>query len=153
MATQRNQISPSDRERLTKLLGEELKLLKQIQKLTEKQTELLSGDDIDPFDDSLNKRQQLIEKINGLHQDSDSLMQSYVSTPLDEADNEIEVLRAQIKELLEICAKRNNENMDALKAKETEHTKKIDEQSKKRKGIGGYAQAVPNIPEMIDKKT
>ena len=143
----------SDNERLIKLLGEELKLLEQIQKLTEKQTELLTGDDVDGVDDSLNKRQQLIEKINGLHQDSDSLMQSYVSAPLDEAGSEIEALREQIKDKLEACDKSNTENMDALKAKAIEQTKKIDEQSKKRKGIGGYAQAVPNTPEMIDKKT
>jgi len=43
--------------------------------------------------------------------------------------------------------------MAAMKDKVEEHTRKIDEKSAQRKGIGGYAQAVPNTPEIFDKKS
>ena len=148
-----SKLTPADMDRLSELLGKELEIFKKIQELTEKQTELLAGDDIESFDSSLDKRQELIEKINGLHQDSNPLMQSYVSSSEDEKSSEIEELRAKIQDIVETCAKINNENISAIQAKSEEHKEKIDKQSKKRKGIGGYAQAVPNTPEMFDKKT
>jgi len=147
--------SSADMERLTKLLGKELELYGQIQKLTEKQKELLDKDDIEAFNTSLDKREALIEKIKGLHQDSNPLMQSYVSLSADgeNADNKVEELKAQIREKLEACAELNNKNIAIVAGKTEEQSKKIDEQSAKRKTIGGYAQAVPNIPEVFDKKT
>ena len=148
-----SKLTPADRDLLSELLGKELEIFKKIQELTEKQTELLAGDDIESFDSSLDKRQELIEKINGLHQDSNTLMQSYVSSSEDEKSSEIEELRAKIQDITETCAKLNNQNIDTIQAKSEEQKKKIDKQSKKRKGIGGYAQAVPNTPEVFDKKT
>jgi flagellar biosynthesis/type III secretory pathway chaperone len=148
-----SKLTPADRDRLSELLDKELEIFIKIQELTEKQTELLAGDDIESFDSSLDKRQELIEKINGLHQDSNPLMQSYVSSSEDEKSSEIDELRAKIQDIIETCAKINNENIAAIQAKSEEHKEKIDKQSKKRKGIGGYAQAVPNTPEMFDKKT
>ena len=145
----------ADKERLSKLLGEELEIYGQIKKLTDKQAELLAKDDIDAVNGSLDKRAELIEKIKGLHQDSEPLMQSYVSFAAGgkNDDSGIENLREQIRAAIEICMKLNNENIDGMKGKTEEHTKKIDEQSAKRKGIGGYVQSVPNTPEVFDKKT
>jgi len=147
--------SSADTERLSKLLSEELEFYSKIRKLTEEQTELLAKDDIEAFDNSLDKRETLIEKIKGLHQDSNPLMQSYVSFSSDgnKTDDKIDDLKKQIREQLEICAELNDKNMETMKLKTEEHTKKIDEQSAKRKTIGGYAQSVPNTPEMFDKKS
>jgi len=148
-------VSDFSPERLIELLGDELKLYGQIKKLTEKQAELLAKDDIEAFNSSLEKRAELIEKIKGLHQDSDPLMQSYVSyaSDGDSRNSEIDKLNKKIREVLEICSGLNTDNIAAMKAKTEEHTKKIEKQSAKRKGIGGYAQAVPNTPEVFDKKT
>ena len=142
-------------EQLRKLLGEELDYYKKIRELTEEQTELLDKDDIEAFDKSLDKRETLIEKIKGLHQDSNPLMQSYVSFSSGggNCDGNIDELKKQIRAELEVCAKLNDKNTQTMKIKTEDHSKKIDEQSAKRKTIGGYAQAVPNIPEMFDKKS
>jgi len=147
--------SSADSERLSKLLGEELEFYVNIRKLTEEQTELLAKDDIEAFDDSLVKRETLIEKIKGLHQESNPLMQSYVSfsSAGNKTDSNIDELKKKIREQLEVCAKLNDKNTETMKVKADEHSKKIDDQSAKRKTIGGYAQAVPNVPEMFDKKS
>ena len=144
-----------DIKRLSELLDDELKLYGQIRKLTEKQAGLLAKDDIDAFNSSLDKREELIEKIKGLHQEKDPLMQSYISLSDSEKskNGDIEKLKAQVREALAECGRLNDENIAAMKEKTEEHTKRIDEQSAKRKGIGGYAQSVPNTPEMFDKKT
>ena len=150
-----NQLTTVDTKRLLELLENELDLYIQIRKLTEKQAQLLSKDDIDAFNGSLEKRAELIEKIKGLHQDSDPLMQSYVSVAKSAAnkDEGIEKLREQIRREIAECSRLNDENMAAMKDKVEEHTRKIDEKSAQRKGIGGYAQAVPNTPEIFDKKS
>jgi len=150
-----SKLASADMERLSKLLGNELEIYGEIQKLTEKQADLLAKDDIEGFDSSLDKRAELIEKIKGLHQESDPLMQSYVSvsTNEDTTDSKIEELRKQINEILEVCAGLNDKNIASMKVKTEEHTKKIDEQRAKGKGIGGYAQSVPNTPEVFDKKS
>jgi len=148
-------ISSEDMERLSKNLSEELEIYKQIRKLTEEQVELLDKDDIEAFNDSLTKREELIGKIKGLHQETDPLMQSYASLSESNGgkDSNIETHRKQIREIIEFCAKTNDSNIAVMREKTEKHTKKIDEQSAKRKGIGGYVQSVPNNPEMFDKKT
>ena len=146
-------LEPSDTRRLLELLEEELKIYGQIQKQTEKQAHLLARDDIETFNDSLEKRAKLIEKIKGLHQESDPLMQSYISLAKDERNSEIDAINKEIHEALEICSRQNVENVTAMKEKTEEQTKKIKKQSEKRKTIGGYAQSVPNTPEVFDKKT
>jgi len=150
-----NQPVPFDVARLLELLGDELKIYKQIQKLTEKQAQLLAKDDIDSFNNSLEKRAELIEQIKGLHRESDPLMQSYVSTSESSKDRngDIDKTIKEIRQTLEVCSGLNEDNIAAMKAKTEDHTSKIKEQNAKRKGIGGYAQSVPNTPEMFDTKT
>ena len=156
MEKETNQSLPSDKGRLSELLGEELKIYEKIRKITNEQAELLTKDDIEEFNNSLDKREELIEKIKGLHQESEPLMQSYVSfsSLADEnKDSTIEGLKKKIRKALEDCAKLNDKNIKAMQNKTEEHAKKIDEQSAKRKGIGGYAQNITSSPEMFDKKT
>ena len=142
-------------ERLLELLSDELKVYEKIFKLTEEQTKLLVKDDIEAFNNSLDKRETLIEKIKGLHQESDTLMQSYISLSSSdkEKNNKIEILRKQIYDIIKQCSDINDSNIAVMNDKKLEHTRKIDDQSSKRKGIGGYAQSVPNTPEVFDKKT
>jgi len=146
-------VSKSDVEKLSELLKKELEIFEEILKLTGEQAKLLGTDDIETLNSSLEKRQGLIDKINGLHQESSDLMQSYVSSPQGQKDAVIEDYRKRIKKIIKTCAEQSKENMDEIKLKAEAQTEKIEKQSAKRKGIGGYAQAVPNTPEMFDKKT
>jgi len=148
-----SKLASADMERLTKLLSDELGFYESIRNLTEEQTKLLAKDDIEEFNISLDKREGLIEKIKGLHQESEPLMQSYVSLSENNKNNEIDEIKKKITKTLEICAELNEQNITTMRNKTEEHTKKIDEQSAKRKGIGGYAQSVPNVPEIFDKKS
>ena len=150
-----SKFASAEMERLSVLLSEELESYEQIHKLTEQQTELLAKDDIEEFNNSLDEREKLIEKIKGLHQETDPLMQSYASfsSSEDGEDTKINEMKRKIRRELEACAKLNDMNTATMAEKLEEQTKKIDEQSSKRKGIGGYAQSVPNTPEMFDKKT
>jgi len=148
-----SKFTSADHERLSESLSKELEIFGQIRKLTEKQSELLSKDNIESFDKSLDKRAELIEKINGLHQESAPLMQSYMSLTGSDKNAEIDNLREQIRKTVESCAELNDKNMAALKERSEENTKRIDKLSANRKGISGYAQSVPNTPEIFDKKT
>ena len=142
--------------RLLELLGKELEMLKQIRELTKKQTELLSAEDgnSDAFDSSLDRRQGLIEKINGLHQESDVLMQSYVSSSGPGGKRgAIDELSARIYDVLAECASLNEKNMVVAKAKAEEYVNRIGNLSIKRKSLGAYSQSVPNNSELFDKKT
>jgi len=145
-------------EKLVELLGAELEVYSKILKLTEEQTKLLAKDDMDDieaFNNSLDKRETLIEKIKGLHQEKDPLMQSYLSSEgkADGKNKDIENLIKQINEIIKQCAAYNDRNIAVMKDKTLEQTKRIDDQSSKRKGIDGYAQSVPNMPEVFDKKS
>ena len=144
----------ADNKRLLELLSEKLEIYKKIQKNTEEQAQLLDKDDIEALESSLDKREKLISKINGLHQESEPLMQSYVSLSAEDKKEfpEIPKLENEIREILTNCAKLNEANISLMTEKTEKHTKKIEEHSAKRKGIGGYAQSVPNTPEVFDKK-
>jgi len=155
MGKEANQGLPEDMEQLAQILLKELDLHEQIHEMTKTQTDQLDKDDIDAFNSSLDKRAELIEKIKGLHKESEPLMQSYISYTKNEnkSDSQIDNLRNNIKKIIEKTAKLNDENIATMKEKTEEHTKKIDEQRAKGKTIGGYVQSVPNIPEVFDKKT
>jgi len=146
-----NEKVKNDRMRLTELLEKELEAFEQIFKLSEKQAKLLAKDNIDAFDSSLDEGQKYIEEIKGLHQESEPLMQSYMSGAGKDAADEIEKLRSRIQDIIAKCAELNHINSAAAKEKLENYIGKIDKLSSSRKGIGGYAQSVPNTPEMFDK--
>ena len=151
-----NGFSRDERARLLKLLGREIELMGQIYELTEKQTEVLAADDISAFDSLLDSRQELIEKINGLHQESDILMQSYLSSPdplVGGKPGEIDEAVAERQDLFARCAALNEENAKAATEKAEGYIKRIGKLSMSRKSMELYAPGLPSQPEMIDKKT
>ena len=140
--------------RLLGLLRKEHELFEQMLKLTEKQKELLAADDIEELDKSLDRRQEIIEKINGLHQESNLLMQSYMSyqkAPGKKKVNEIEAASKQLKDTIAKCAALNEKNTAAANEKNKAYTEQIDKLSSARKSIGSYIQPIENDPEMFDK--
>ena len=142
-----------DHARLKELLESELDAYEQLLILAEAQAKLLAKDDIDAFDKSLDEGQKFIEKINGLHQESKALMQSYMSAPAGEKDADIDSLAVKIRGVLKECAGLNVKNAASAQERIEGYTEKIDKLSASRKGIGGYAQSVPNTPEMFDRKS
>ena len=148
---------PRDKEaRLLKLLGDEAAIFSKILELTGKQTELLAADDLEEFEKSLNQRQEFIEQINGLHQEAEALMQSYVSYSESTGRKKIAAIEQAIEKLRDViseCAGLNESNIAAAKEMTGEYVKRMDELNVGRKSLGAYAQNVPNNSELFDKKT
>jgi len=151
-----NDYSRDKEARLLELLDKELEIFKQIHGLTEKQAELLAADDVDAFGESLDSRQDLIEKINGLHQESDILMQSYVSFSKgvgNKKSRAIETAIEEISRLIAECFGLNDKNTTIAKLMADDYIQRIGKLSLGRKSLGVYAQGVPNDPELFDRKT
>jgi len=151
-----NIISRDEETRLLELLGEEQKLFEQIHGLTVQQAELLAADDIEAFDKSLDSRQELIEKINGLHQETNILMQSYISfsgSPGGMKSAAAEAALESLRDKISLCAELNEKNMAAAKEMAEDYIKRIGKLSLSRKSLGAYALSVPNNSELFDKKT
>ena len=146
----------TDAINLLDLKKREHDILAQILKLTEDQAGFLAADDIEGFDKSLSSRQQLIEGIDRLHQESDGLMQSYISyseSPEGTKIRDIEELRRQIRDLLEKCSIQNERNAAAAKEILQGYTDRINELNISKKGIQSYIQTVESNSELIDKTT
>jgi hypothetical protein len=148
---------PGDKQsRLLELLGLQIGLFRQIRELTERQTELLLAEDIDAFDQSLSSRQALIEKIDGLHQESDILMQSYLFFSGSAGGGKIKAIEESAGELrgvIEECAVMDRKNMAMLKEQAEQNIEQIGKMDLGKKSVGAYIQNVPQSPELFDKKT
>ena len=122
-----------DETRLLGLLKEQFELFKLVKEQTTKQTQLMEADDIEAFSESLDSRESLIEKINGLHQESNVLMQSYMSqTASGEYDEvaEIEKFKAAISDIITECQSLNVDNIKSAQDKKDEYTKRLKELGK-----------------------
>ena len=141
--------------RLIELLQEELSLFKQIKQQTKMQTELLVTDDIERLNESLNLREQLKEKINGLHHESKILMQSYILSNISHERGkvkEIDTIKEQIRDIIMRCKEINDNNFETAKSKMDEYTKRIKELDTSKKTFDAYSFEVISNPEHFDKK-
>ena len=142
--------------RLLELLEKELELYGQIHSLTLKQAKLLASDELDTFYKSLDDRQGLIEKINGLHQETRPLMQSYLSfsdAPGGIKSEAIDTAEAKRIAVISECKAQNDKNIATVNEKNEDHSKRIGELNKSRKTLGAYTLSVPNDSDLFDKKT
>ena len=144
------------KERLIELIEQELKMFGRIREISVAQTDLLATDYIESFDKSLDARQEIIEKINGLHQESEVLMQSYISFS-NSADsdkiNEIESAATRLRDMIALCVELDEKNTSMIEGKKQEHTRQVTEMSMRRESLGKYAPNLPNNPKMFDKMT
>ena len=150
-----NNFPQNEQERAIELLGQKLELFGSFREQTQTQTELLAADDMDGFERAIDARQETIEKINGLHQELDVLMQSYVSFTTDggEKIDAIEKAVGEIDSLIRECIEMNDNNTALAKEKTEEYIKQIGDLSVRRKSLGKYTLSVPNNPELFDKTT
>ena len=151
-----SRFSQEKQSRLLGLLGEEMAMFERIRGLTEKQAELLANDEMDALDESLDQRQEIIGKINGLHQETEVLMQSYISFSTSAGGGKIAAIETaveQIRGVVSACVSRNESNITAAKDTNEEHVKRINELSLGRKSLGAYAPNAPNNSMHFDQKT
>ena len=150
------EFSQNDETRLLELLGNTQGLFEKIRGLTETQTDLLAADDMEEFNKSLDSRQELIEEINGLHQESNILMQSYIAfsqSPGGAKSGKVEAAQERLRKVISECAELNEKNLAAAKGMAEAYVKRIEELALSRKSIGAYAQGAPNNSELFDRKT
>jgi len=150
-----SKFSNENAARLTELLQQESDLLKSLRDKGMEQVSLLETGEIEAFAESLEKGQAIIGKIDGLHQEINVLMQSYVSF-LDSGNKKIdaiEVLRIEVRTIVAECAKLNEKNMAKAGEKVNNITGEITDKSQKRKSVGVYGQGVVTSSEYFDKKT
>ena len=151
-----NSFSPDMEKRLLGLLEQEIGIVGQILQNTRNQADLLRSDDLEAFSLSLDERQELIDKTNGLHQESSILMQSYLSQASEPEGKNIDAIdeaSGRIHSALAECAAINDEIISKAKEKAGELTTQIGKLSLNRKSLGAYVQGVPNASEHFDKKT
>ena len=149
-------ITREETNRLLDLLGQETEIFKQMLKLTEHQTELIEADEIDEFNASLDNRQELIEKINGLHQESQLLMQSYIAYTGASGGKSILTIDAaseKLRELVTACARLNEKNAATAKERAKNYAERSGKISTSRKGLTSYIQNVSRESEIFDKMT
>ena len=143
--------SSHERDALMRQLQGEMAVLISLRELTQEQAALLAADDIDAVNASLDRRQKFIEEFERLHQETEVLMQSYISSQTVTA--EIDGLLTQIRAELAAIAAKNDENGTAAKVKSGEYGKDISKLNLGRRGIGLYNQTVERGAEYFDKKT
>jgi len=157
--------SSKEEARLLELLGEEQAIFERIRALTGEQATLIAADDMEAFNGSLDSRQELIEKINGLHQETNVLMQSYISFSGDAGAGsggagsegaksaKVEAARELLNGVIAECADMNAKNQAAANEMAEEYAKRIEKLNLSRKSLGAYALGVSNNSELFDTKT
>jgi hypothetical protein len=147
--------SVENEARLLELIRQELMLFSVMRGRTEKQAEQIKEDDVAAFENSLGDRQEIIEKINGLHQETDGLMQSYSfyrSSADTESPGELDSAISQLKDSIAECAALNDIVVETAKERALYYTERIGKLSLSRQSLGKYQQELPNTPQMFDKK-
>ena len=145
-----------DKKQLFESLEQNLKLFGKVREISLNQKNLIAEDDFEALNESLQKRQDVIDKINGLHRDFAPLMQSYVSFAESgggATDSEIEKASKKLTELINECAVLNDSNMQMLKDKMKTHSEKSEKMRQSRESLGLYAQGGVNSAELFDKMT
>jgi ElaB/YqjD/DUF883 family membrane-anchored ribosome-binding protein len=148
---------PQEKEkRLLELLGQETEFYKRLWELSEEQAEMLALDDAEAFDKSLDRSREVIEKINGLHQETDVLMQSYTSYSVSDGGKKVEAIESAIKQnsdKIAECAKLHVTNSSVANEKAEMYISHAGKLSVRRKSLGLYTQNASAAPTMFDKKS
>ena len=150
------QFSKEKETRLLDLLGQAAVLADHVLELAKEQSEMLASDDLDAFNASLDRGSESIKQINGLHQESELLMQSYASYSNSKQGGKIAAIdkaASRFVETLEQCAQLNTRNLNEAKAKTEKFMQQIGSLNLKRKSLGLYAQNTGSSSALFDRKT
>ena len=147
--------SEDEAARLCELLQQELEGFSGILKLINEQTASIEADNTDNFIETLDRTQELITIIDGLHRESNELMQSYKShagTIGEGKTTEIDTIYGKLESIIVECAGLIEKNTIAAKEKNQDYIERIGRLNLNRKSIGSYIQKVASAPEIFDKK-
>ena len=150
------QFTKAQESRLLELLNRETELARQILELAKAQSKMLEADDLDGFNASLDAGRELIEQINGSHQESEGLMRfyaSYYTSGGGAGIGAIDEAAARFTEAIEQCSMLSGRNLEDARAKTEDFIKQIGSLSLKRKSLGLYAQGTGSSSQMFDRKT
>ena len=141
------------KNRLLELLEEKLKLFGTVREYTERHAKLIAEDSFEALLSSTQDRQDAITKINGLHQESNVLMQSYMSFVNSGGKKipEIESADQRLTDIMSECAGLNEKNMKTLKEKMKDQSEKSEKMRQSRESLGLYAQGGSNSAELFDE--
>ena len=152
-----SKLNKDQETRLIELLKEKIDLFKIIKEETIKQTGLITSEDsMDALIESLDERESIKEKINGLHQETETLMHSYISFVKDAPKGKISQIEKLIESLQEIiaeCSNINSKNLSLAGDKIGEYTKRIKELDTEKKTFDAYTLTIPDNSENFDRKT
>ena len=143
-------------ESLLSILGRERELFAELLETLGEQAGLIAADDIEAFDKALEKGRNITQKVDGLHQETSLLMQSYAlySNSGDNRESDaVETLTGQIRDITAKCAELNEKITAEAKNKAAQYTQEINRLNLSRKSIGLYAQGVTNNPEHFDRRS
>ena len=148
--------SEDDKGRLLLLLmDQELEKFGQLRELGKTQMELLEADDVDAFNMSIDSGQEIIDKISGLHQETQTLMQSYISNLNPDGGagiEEIETAAARLRDMIAECAGQNDKIAANAKERAGSYMERIGTLRANRKGLDTYIQKIASDPKLFDKK-
>ena len=143
-----------DSKKLLELLEKQHDLVEEILKITKGQSELVQIRDVEQFGNTIDQVDEIIEQINGLHQEASPLMQSYNlyktssgGSAVPEIDKLTSSLQAKLSEGSEI----HQYNIGLVTDTKGELTKEIAKLADEKKGVGGYKTEVPRESKLIDK--
>ena len=151
-----SKFSREEAKRLLELLEQETGIFERVLKLTESQTAFVNAEDMDALNESLDQRQGFIEEIDGLHQETQVLMQSYISYSSSSSGKKLAALdaaEAKLRGLIEACSELNEKNNVLAKEKAGNIAQRIGKLSTSRKSINSYIQGVAGGSELFDKMT
>lgn len=139
-------MSAMEAKKLAAMLGDEKALLEEFLSLTHRQTELLASEDLEGFGVLLDKRRDLIGKIDEIKQELDAAGKG-------KADAEVTKLRSDIHETLREIEKVSNANRETLKKLMTQLGDEIKKLTESQKLLEGYGQsALGASSEYFDKR-
>ncbi|MCL1835276.1 MAG: flagellar protein FlgN [Oscillospiraceae bacterium] len=141
--------------RLRELLDMEAEVSAGMLELLKQQTRLLEAGDAEELNKSLVESARLMGKFDGLHQETEPLMQSYIlylGSDGAKEDKQLEAAWQRVTELLGECSELNKKNVAEAKEGVQEYVRRIGSLSMKRESLGRYAQPTGDNSAMFDKK-
>ena len=135
--------SMQEADKLITLLGERKQLLSAYLALTNQQADILTAEDTDAFNENLDQRQKIIDKIEGLHQEIVPLMQAYTSSVGDSKQpssyaTKINEIESQTQAMLADVRTVDRRALEKAKEKAAFFGAEIKRVNLSRKSIGKY---------------
>lgn len=150
-----NRFSEQDYKKLISMLNDIEELANRFYSLTCEQTEILQSGSMERLDNNITERQGIIDSINVLYREADSLLDTYgLEITLDDPElRQVAALREHIRDKLDQARAVNEKNEELAYRKRDELGAEVGRISMSHKSIRAYNQnMMPAEPVHYDKK-